>query len=162
MENDDTIHTPYSIDAKILSSQDFYVFVKKIILLPQVLKDALFEYSTSEFIEEKLGPQFQLDRNQKNEVLRIIRDIILSETYLGSLLTVLEQKLKVDKTKSREIANLILGGLFSQETIEEIKKVQISKFGQISRPPAQLTTPSQTTKTEIQNNPNTINLRNKQ
>lgn len=165
--------TPYNVDIDALGVGDFDSYLRSISRLPRILNNILFDFSTAEFIEENLGPNFQLSLDQKKEVTRIIRDLILLKFYLGDLINRFQEKLNLNQQKSRDMINYIFSGLFTKEVLEELKKIQIARFGQISpssppqlpiqtQPPQiQPFQPSiQAPKTEVQANPNVVDLRN--
>lgn len=166
--------TPYNIDIDALGAGDFDSYLRSISGLPRILNNILFDFSTAEFIEENLGPNFQLSPDQKKEVIRIIRDLILSKFYLGDLINRFQEKLGMDQQKSRDMINYIFSGLFPKEALEELKKIQVAKFGQVgpssppqspiqTRPPETqpFQPPIQASKTEVQANPNVVDLRSR-
>ena len=142
--------TPYNVDIKTYSPQIFQIYQNEISKLTEIFKILLIDFSTAEFIEDKLSPQFQLSPDQIKEITRIIRDIILTKISLTDLVKTVEEKLKVDEVRAREITNFIFTNLFSKEAMEELKKLHIAKFGQTVAP-----------KPEVTNNPNIIDLRSK-
>jgi len=90
--------------------------------------------STAEFMEENLGPNFNLDNEQKKKITIIIRDILLGDTSLNSMPVLISSKLNIDPNTSAQIANKIMGGLF-EPAIEDLKKIQIKSFPEkINRP----------------------------
>lgn len=156
--------TPFNIDVEKIPRDDFNLYVNTVMQLSQDFKNLLTEFSTAEFIHDNLGPQFQLSQNQKEEVTRIIRDLILAKLSFGNMVAVFQEKLNVDQQKSRNLINYIFTNLLSKETLEELKSMHMKKFGQTlpSSPlqPIQQPQPIQSQKIEIKN-PNVLNLRDK-
>jgi len=78
--------------------------------------------STAEFIEDGLGPNFNLNRIQITEITRIIRDILLGDLSLNDTASTISQNLKVSPTVANQIQNKIMNDLFGP-AVEDIKKI---------------------------------------
>lgn len=126
----DDYPTPYDIDIGNLNSHDLEGFISRTLALPQALGRVLTSFSTAEFIEEKLGAAFKLSDNQKNDIARIIRDIILADIYIGDMPAQISSKLGIDQNVATEIARAIVSQLFAL-VIDDIKKLQLQKFGKL-------------------------------
>lgn len=122
--------TPYDVDIGSLNHNDLEEFISRTLMLSQTLDRVLTNFSTAEFIEEKLGTVFKLNSNQKRDVVRIIRDVILTDIYIGDMPAQISSKLGVDQNMALEIARAIVSQLFAP-VIEEIKKLQLQKFGKL-------------------------------
>lgn len=165
VENENEYATPFNIDFISEDEGQIKKYFSQISQLPNSLKILFIDFSTAEFIEDRLGPQFQLSPDQKKEITKIIRDIIIPKIYLGDLVKTVQEKLKIDEVKAREVANFIFTNLFSKEALEELKKLHVVKFGQTRQISAPQNLSGQesvsTRKPESINNPNVIDLRNK-
>lgn len=142
---DDIIYlTPYEAGAQGLKTpQDFKIYQEKFRFLPESLMNIITNFFTGEFVEEKLGEKFLLKRIQKIEILKIIREVLLCEIFLGDMVGELQSRLNVDQEMARQITKMILSDLFAP-AIEEIKKEHQAAFpnrtgqqqmtGDVSRP----------------------------
>ena len=115
--------TPFDVDNNSESSYSSISFFQKVSLLPDSIKNIMANPSTAEFIEENIGPSFNLTSEQKTEVTRIIRDILLGDAPLSSTPDLISSKLNTDQNTSVQIANKIVSDLFGP-AIEDIKKLQ--------------------------------------
>lgn len=158
--------TPYDVDIGSLNSNDLEGFISRTLALPQILGRILTNFSTAEFIEEKLGVVFGLNTNQKKEIARIIRDVILADIYIGDMPAQISSKLGVDQSMATEIARAIVSQLFAP-VIEDIKKLQLQKFGKLPnsstpQPPQQARPPQHIPGEELpETGGNIIDLRSK-
>lgn len=161
----------FDVDREELRSKNEYLyqrFHEKFAELPDSIKLIILDVKTADFIKERLVLPNNLSEDQKNNLLRVLRDILMAEIYLGNAAASIKEKLAVDENKAREIINLFFTGLFSREILEELKAIHMKKFGQATpssllQPPqqAQSIRPAQPQETEIRN-PNIINLRDRE
>ena len=120
--------TPYNIDIDELLGFRFDNFILKTSETPSKIRLILTDFSTAEFIEDRLGQQFQLSTEQKAEVTRIIRDLLLADLYLGDMVSHISTNLQLDLPTATNIANQIASELF--DTVrEDIIQLQNQKFG---------------------------------
>lgn len=129
-------HTPYTIDMyKALNAGIFELYNQKIKSSPESIYLILTEFSTAEFIEEKLGLVFNLTNQQIAELTRIIRDVLLGDRYIGDLISNVSSGLALDREKSKQIVDKILFELFAP-ALDDIKKIQREKFADRIKNPA--------------------------
>lgn len=119
--------TPYNIDIDRLSGFKFDGYISKVSELPSKIKTVLTDFSTAEFVEEKLGLQFNLSGLQKAETTRIIRDIILNDLNISDMVNTIASKLQIAPQMAKDVTNQIISQLFVP-VMEEIKQIQRQKF----------------------------------
>jgi len=160
--------TPFSVDLFSPSGENFFEeYTKKIAPVSVPIKNILMDSSTTDFVEN-LGQAFILSLEQKNDVLRIIRDILLGDLSAGDMTVTIAKKLTISQQTAQQIRDKIVKELFAP-AIEDIKKIQREKFpdrvGQgsvnttrptMSQPPA----PPQMKNGPPINQSNVIDLRN--
>ena len=108
-------------------------FDKRISVLPKAIQDSIYDFSIAEFIEDVLGERFELTADQKIELTRIVRDILMGDILLSDALRVMSQKLTVPVDVAREICNGLLSGPLAP-TIEDLKTLN-KRQPQTSPPP---------------------------
>ncbi len=155
----DTYATPFDVDLSTPKSEKFFeAYTIKVTSLPELIKNILMDSSTAEFIEENLGPNFNLTPEQKIEITRIIRDVLLGDLFIGEMLQNISDRMKLLPDEARKLGNLIVSELFGP-AIEDIKKMQIEKFPEkINRPIPEK--PDLKIEPDINKN-NIVDLRNK-
>lgn len=121
-------NTPYDIDIYALSGSKLEDYIFAVVQLPEVLGHILTDFSTAEFIEDSLAPQFQLSAPQKADITRIIRDVLLNDLSIGDMVNTIASKLQVDPQKAKDIANQIVSQLFAPVT-GDLQQLQKQKFG---------------------------------
>src|SRR3989338_11407717 len=105
--------TPFNVDFFGSKPKNFFAeYTMRVLSLPESIKNILMDSSTAEFIEDGLGPTFNLVPEQKTEVTRIIRDILLGDASLNSMPSLISSKLNADQNTSVQIANKIVDDLF--------------------------------------------------
>jgi len=162
--NEGEYNTPYEIDIKNFTDQrSMEKYILSTLEPPKNIQKILIGFETAEFVEEDLGPKFNLYVVQKREITRIIRDLLLAKVYLGDMVKTIEEKLNITNEPAKQIANELIR-LFTP-ALEDIKKIHVEKFG---RPAADVATPSNSKsqiperdKSQIINPGNIVNLRNK-
>lgn len=98
----------------------------KIDKIPQTLADFLVDIKVSEFIDALAQKYIQLSV-QGPDMARLIRDVVIRDIFIGDIPKEISDRLGVDQTLAREIANLIISQLFTP-IIEDIKKVQNERY----------------------------------
>lgn len=143
--NEGEYNTPYEIDIKSFADQrSLERYITSTFEPSENIQKILLGFETAEFIEEQLGPKFNLSLQQKREVTRIIRDLLLAKVYLGDIVKTITEKLGFAPESAKQVANEIIR-LFSP-ALEDIKKMHVEKFGK---------------KENVSNPNNTVDLKNK-
>lgn len=175
-----SIYSPYEVDFKeLLSSEKTWnVFANKFIKLPFAVKDIIVSRTTADYLKI-LYSRIGLDQNQSADLSRIIRDVLLTDIFLGDFPTLISQKLNIETKTASQIVQRVVNELFAP-AIEDIKKMQREKFedritqirsGQIrqSPTPQQPLIPAQSRRptglvrpSEIVQEGNVINLRDRE
>jgi hypothetical protein len=121
-------YNPFEVDAGIIiqDKNAWEVYVKKIDNLPEPIRDIIYDITTVEFLID-VAEEFKLTKPQSTELTRIIRNVLVGDTYLGSITRDISNRLKLPEEISLDIARKILNGLF-QKALEDIKLVQKEKF----------------------------------
>lgn len=119
--------TPFDVDRYSGSNYSSIYFFQKVSALSDSIKDIMANPSTAEFLEEKLGPSFNLTVEQKIEITRIIRDVLLGDLFIGEMAQKISVRMKLSPDEAKKVGNLIVSELFGP-AIEDIKKLQIEKF----------------------------------
>src|SRR3989338_1927531 len=120
--------TPFSVDLFSPSGETFFEeYAKKIAPVSVPIKNILMDNSTTDFVEANLGPAFGFSLEQKTEIMRILRDVLLGDLFIGDMIATISQKLNVDSQVAQQISTSILNELFAP-AIEDIKRIQREKF----------------------------------
>lgn len=132
---DSTYATPYNVDLFLPKPKNFFEeYTRKVLSLPESVRNILMDSSTAEFIEDNLGSSFNLTLEQKTEITRVIRDVLLGDLFIGEMAQNISVKAKIAPDEAKGIRDLIVSSLFKPAT-EDIKKLQIQKFPEkIGRP----------------------------
>lgn len=122
------MHSPYQVDLEelLLVKKDWDVFANKFIKLPVNIKGVMISAETAdylEFLSKKLG----LGQNQSSDLSRIVRDILLTDKFLGDFPILISSGLRVDMKIANQIVQKIINELFAP-AIEDIKNTQREKF----------------------------------
>jgi hypothetical protein len=104
-------NTPYNVDIGTLTSAALEAYMIKVRARPEYIRRVLLGFSTAEFIQERLGPKFGLTEEQKREITRIIRDILLGEIPLKSFIGMTMQKLRIDDQGAKKMADMLVSRL---------------------------------------------------
>jgi len=159
----DQYYTPFNIDLEEISKDRFRwnKFKDKVTALPENFKEVLSSVQTAEFFINLFNKYSLTEEGFKN-LLRITRDIILADLYLGDIIKEIESKVGVEENIAKEIANSIISNLFSL-IIEDLKKIHIQKFRQgLSQVGSQQFPTSQSKLPQVKLEGNTINLRSQE
>lgn len=121
--------TPFNVDAQELvkDARAWKRYIERVTSLPNSFIDVISSIRTAEYfltMEQEQG----LREDQKKDLLRLTRDILLVETYLGDIIGQIEARLKVDPQKAKEIASLVVNRVL-QPILGELKEMHIKKFG---------------------------------
>ncbi len=151
--------TPFNVDLFGVKPENYFAIYTKIVLsLPESIKNILMDFSTAEFIEENLGSSFNLTSEQKTEITRIIRDVLLGDLFIGEMAQSVSIKAKLDPDEAKKIKDSIVSVLF-KPAAEDIKKLQTERFPEkINKPIPEK--PDLKIEPDINRN-NVVNLRNK-
>lgn len=160
---DKTIYDPVEVD------QDYFAqnpdawgeFYTKLKTYPQGVIEVLFGADTGDILE-KICVDFNLNREQSALLSRLIRTVLIADTYIGDMPAQISSKLGVDQSTALEIARAVVSQLFAP-VIEDIKKLQLQKFGKLpsSGTPQQSGVPRPVPGTDLpETGGNIIDLRN--
>lgn len=152
--------TPFSIDMLSFSTKNHYIdHVRKVLSLPKPIQGIMTDFSTAEYIEDKLGTAFGLNTDQKSELTRIIRDILLADAFWGDFPTLVSSRLGIDANTANQMVKAIASELFAP-AVEDIKTMQKNKFSdRISQSGSNQAQPTQQNASVEQGN--VINLRDR-
>lgn len=168
---DDIVYfTPYSVDIfQYDNPADIERYMKKFTRLNEKIKNIIFDYSSAEFIQDRLVPTFDLSNEQAKEATRIIRDVLITYLFIGDMGREISHRLNIDQSTADKMSAMIISDLFTP-AIEDIKKEQNAAFmGRTGeRPiapkspprPAQFTIPNPAASLDVNRN-NLLDLRNK-
>jgi len=152
--------TPFNVDLSNLEfKKNFTEYFKRVSSLSGPIKDLMANPSTADFIEENLGPSFGLTPEQKTEITRIIRDVLLGDLFIGEMTQEISSRTRLAPDEAKKNVNLIISELF-QPAIEDIKKLQAQKFPEKINKPAVSEKPDLKIEPDINRN-NIVDLRNK-
>lgn len=154
-----TIYDPIEVDSDyfITHESEQNELYAKIKAVPESVSVILFWEDTPEMIE-KICQSFQLNDKQSGDLSRLIRKILVAETYLGDIVSEITNKLPVGQNIAKDIANKVINDLFAP-ALEDIKKLHIEKFPgkQFNQPSTPIVPPKPTPTTENKNvNPNNV------
>ena len=111
--------------------QKLSLLLNKIDALPESLKDVLTNPDVAIFLQENIVDKYSLLSEEANKLYLLIGAIIFGDIYLGDMVKFIAEKLDLDLAAGRIIANEIFSFLFSRESLEELKNLHLSKFGQV-------------------------------
>lgn len=158
-QNNSSHATPFNVDLFGSKPKNFFTeYTMRVLSLPESLKNILMDPSTADFIEDNLGSSFNLTPEQKIEITRIIRDVLLGDLFIGDMVQNISDRMNLVLDEAKKIGNLIVSELF-RPAIEDIKKIQAERFPEkINRPIHEK--PDLKIEPEINKN-NIVDLRNK-
>ncbi|GEM_PF-2344945 len=157
-----TYFTPYSVDIFNFDNHaDIKNYMEKFRFVSGNTRDIIFNPATADFIQEELVPSFNLNLDQGKEITRIIRDVLLTEIFIGDMTGEISKRLKIDQGLATQVGSKVVSELFAP-AIEEIKEAHSGKFANRlgsmrGRTPAQ-TPPQDTPKKTIFNPAASLNL----
>lgn len=115
-------------------------YMERVSALPALIQKIMRDFSTAEFIEEKLGPQFGLSPDQKGNLVMLLGGILLADVFVGDMVWEIQNRLQIDQNTATQIASTIVSELFAP-ALEEIKQVHRQKFEDRAtspKPPSQV------------------------
>ena len=125
---DSTYATPYNVDLFLPKPKNFFTeYTRRVLALPEPVRNILMDSSTANYIEENLGQSFGLNKEQKIEITRIIRDVLLGDISINAMASKISENLEIDSTVAYQIQSKIVNELFGP-AIEDIKKLQTERF----------------------------------
>lgn len=165
---DSTYATPYNVDLFSPKPKNFFTeYTRRVLSLPEPVRNILMDSSTANYIEEDLGPSFGLNKEQKIEITRIIRDILLGDISINNMAGKISENLGIDPTTAHQIQGKIVNELFIS-AIGDIKNMQKELLPQ--KPPPTSSQPEYTPPQQPQSPPrnqgpsispgNVVDLRN--
>ena len=125
----DFLLSPYWVDGLGTPGLGWEKFQDKIDTLSKNLYDILIDEKTTDFVKSLIQKYAQLNA-QGPDVARIIRDVVLADVYIGDMPAEISKRLGVDQNLALEISRAIVSQLFAP-VIEDIKKLQLQKFGKL-------------------------------
>lgn len=122
-------------------------FIARTLKLPTNVQNIFRNFSTAELIEENLGQTFGLNVEQKANLTRILRDMLLGDIFWGDFPKTISDRLQVDSNTADQIVKALTKGLL-MPALEDIKTMQREKFrdripqnsNQIQQPTANIST----------------------
>ena len=131
------IYDPVEVDTDFFAQneQEQELFYSKVKTLPGPIIDILFGLDTASLIEGICMDE-RLNQKQSAELARLIRKTVIADVYIGDMPAQISSKLGVDQNVALEIARNIVSQLFAP-AIEDIKKLQLQKFGKLPGSSAQ-------------------------
>lgn len=120
--------TPYTVDLFGLTNKvDIADYAGRFRNLPESILKVVFDFSTAEFIEDKLGQTFGLNSEQKTELTKVVRDVLLADVFWGDFPTLVSSRLDIDADTADQIVKTMTSELFAP-AMEDIKAIQRDKF----------------------------------
>ena len=127
-DNSSSYLTPYLQGLFDIKQKERAVeYLTRVKSLPAPVQSILKNFSTAQWIEDKLGGDFVLSPGQKVGIRRIICVTLLGDLYMGDIAAVLQNEYQVDPHMAQEIYQRIVYQLFTP-AVEDIKKIQREKF----------------------------------
>jgi hypothetical protein len=127
--------SPYYIDNGKTPGFNWEKFQDKVDTIPENLFNLLVDEATSEFVKSLTQKYIQLS-TRGADVARIIRDVVIADVYVGDMPSEFSKRLGIDQDIALEIARTVVSQLFAP-VIEDIKKLQLQKFGRLPGSSAQ-------------------------
>ncbi|MBI2068705.1 MAG: hypothetical protein HYT67_01185 [Candidatus Yanofskybacteria bacterium] len=129
--------TPFNVDLFGSKPKNFFTeYTNRVLALPESVRNILMDPSTAEFIEENLGPSFGLNKDQKAEATRIIRDVLLGDISINEMAGKISENLGIDSAVAYQIQSKIVNELFAS-VIGDLKNMQKGLSPQKSLEPPQ-------------------------
>ncbi|MBI2674369.1 MAG: hypothetical protein HYX22_01360 [Candidatus Yanofskybacteria bacterium] len=136
---------------------------------PQMVKNLLTSLDTAEKIINT-GKTFELDEFDTEALSFAVRKIAAGEVFIGGGVELIAHGVGLPSERAKNLLGLIVNEVFAP-ALEDIKKIQTAKFPQRFGAPSSVA--AQTSQTQIRppvkqpepaqsDNPNVINLRNRQ
>lgn len=120
------LYSPFRVDSQTTDPLEWDKFLKKINGIPVLIKNLITSADTVEFLII-ISEQFDLSEEESASLARIIRDVLLTDVFLGDFPAVISQKLNIDIETASQLAQKVINELFAP-AIEDIKNMQREKF----------------------------------
>lgn len=151
--NIDNIYNPIEVDRDFFleheeEEQNFYQRAKQ---LPDSIVNLLFGEDTPGIIKS-FAQTFQLQLKQIASLSRLIRQLLVADSYLGNIVPDLVQKLGLEEKKASDLAKAIISQLLTP-ALPELKNLHLSKFGQPKPQEEKPANPSLPSVNPIRNSP---------
>lgn len=128
MDQNNSYCTPYNVDLAALPDESARRrYIEQVLALPKTLVDIIFNSDIAVLIEEDWGSRFNLSLNQKQELTRIIRDVVLAEFNIKTISEVIQKKLRVDEVVANNLTKELVDNVLMPGW-EELKKIHDIKF----------------------------------
>jgi len=153
---------PYAASLSVLGNnvQAIEEYMTKSSRLPPSIQKILHDFSTAEYIEEKLGPAFGLSAEQKSRLVLIVGSILMAETFIGNIVEEISGGLGLDQNRADQISSAIISELLPP-AMEDIKRMHKEKFVNVQQQPAPRKTFSNPGANLDINKTNVLDLRNR-
>jgi len=156
--------SPYFAQEDMGKEEDRLNFLKLFNTLPQTVRNVLTSLDTAEKIIN-IGKTFGLDEFDTEALSFAVRKIITGEVFIGDSVELIAGEVGLTPEKAKNLLGLIVNEVFAP-ALEDIKKIQNEKFpqrfGVPVQPQSQVPPPIKQPKPAQNDNPNIINLRNRQ
>ncbi len=104
ISEEDYLFTPYNIGLENFDSAAFSSYVSKILTLPKPVIKLVMSYPTAEYLY-KLSLKYSLNINQRNDLTRILRDLLLDSLHSQDLISQLSVKLAIGQDTTERIVS---------------------------------------------------------
>ncbi len=156
--------SPYFAEQDIEKEEERAKFLKLFNGLPQTVKNALTSLDTAEKIVN-IGKTFGLDEFDTETLSFTTRKIATGEVFVGNGTELIAHEVGLPPERAKNLLGLIVNEVFAP-ALEDIKKIQTAKFPQRFGAPvqsqSQVPPPVKQPEPTQSDNPNVINLRNRQ
>lgn len=121
--------TPYvsGVSELVNNTGEIGRFIARVFKLPESVQSIFRNFSTAEFLVDKLAPSFGLDVDQTAELTSILRDVLLADLFWGDFAKTISARLQVDPDTASQIVKAVTDGLLTP-ALEDIKAMQREKF----------------------------------
>lgn len=162
--------TPYVAWLNVIGGSEGEIsrFMKQVDQLPEEVQVVLKNFSTAEFIEDEVAPQFNLTNQQVNDLTIAIKDLLLGESHGKDFISNVQLSLNISEemaqqivvTLTKELLGSIIGNLGELQTDKYPEKT--NKLPTLTEPQAPQIPERSDLKIEPDiNRNNIVDLRNK-
>ena len=156
--------SPYFAEQDIEKNGERAGFLNLFNGLPQTVKNLVTSLDAAEKIVN-IGKTFGLDEFDTEALSFAIRKIATGEVFIGNGVELIAGETGLPLERAKNVLGLIVNEVFAP-ALEDIKKIQTSKFpqrfGVPVQPQSQVPPPVKQPEPPQATNPNVINLRNRQ
>ena len=156
--------SPYFAEQDIEKDEERFGFLKLFNGLPQTVKTLITSLGTAEKVVN-IGKTFGLDEFDTEAFSFAVRKIATGEVFIGDGVALIAGETGLPTERAKSVLGLIVNEVFVP-ALEDIKKIQTSKFpqrfGAPVQPQTQVQPPVRQPETTRTTDPNIINLRNRQ